>query len=409
MPQKHAKPHVKTLAHVHSRVHFCREGAVIRLKNGLNRLVCREGLREGSSSYYDGYDLWLGEELLAEADLARISTLGARLRAGYGDGLMQEAECLAAEERVNEAFEGLDTGVQRIAPLLGLLASGLYLVADCELQPVLKRGNYREHCLNMPLFNEELKFSAGSENWDAPFYPVPTQRAALLEPERIRFYMEWMERSDYRCPRAIALYLNGGVCLLLDGHHKAAAAAALGRGLRTLVIFPVQNEKALEAAVRKGEKLELCHGRWSIPENRRETSGIPMYLGDDGCVPITHIRGLTHAAAGKMPEAGRKTSPWGRVPEEFCTKLDGYPDARVLMNGTSLPPDRIKSAIRQVMDTPWPLPREPWEDMDPKCGDWLVLIRALRDFAALFPHSSMLTEDQRRWLTMANEEADRVL
>ena len=39
MPVNAGIPTAKVIAAVHSRVHFCREAAIVRLKGGLDRLV----------------------------------------------------------------------------------------------------------------------------------------------------------------------------------------------------------------------------------------------------------------------------------------------------------------------------------------------------------------------------------
>jgi len=399
-------PSVRITTDVHSRVHFCRKGAIVQLKGGRNRLICRNnGLR-------DRYDLYLEENLLLNAWIPAISTLTAILKAGYGNGVMDEEFLQNINEQVNQPFEELSTAIHRIAPLMGLMASGLYLVADCELYPVLRSEFHTTHLLNGAVFQGEASFttSMGGENFDTPLYFVPSQRAGFLSPERIRHYMEQMEQSDYHCPRAVALYLNGSVSLLLDGHHKAAAAAALGKRLRTLMIFPLQDEKAVSAAIRTEKTLELCHGRWNVQEDCPEAFGKPLCLSDQHRNIITRVKALENYTPCNEEIPSPELPVWGQVPGAFCEKLDRYPTKQQLMKATAIPPDRIKTVICQLMDTPWPLPKNSWEihGDDPVLAQWREQVVQLSCFAEVFPESPMLTARQRQWLQRARSRIQEV-
>ena len=50
------KPYIEYLAQIHSRVHFCREAALVRLKNGMDKLACRD---YGEKIRRECYDLYL--------------------------------------------------------------------------------------------------------------------------------------------------------------------------------------------------------------------------------------------------------------------------------------------------------------------------------------------------------------
>lgn len=392
-------PTVKIIADVHSRVHFCRKGAIVQLKGGQDRLICRNnGLK-------DRYDLYLEENLLLNAWIPAISTLTAILKAGYGNGVLDEGSIQNANDQVNQPFVDISTAIHRTAPLMGLMASGLYLLADCELYPVLRSEHHTTHLLNGTVFQGEAKFttSMGGENFDAPLYFIPSQRADLLSPERIQHYIEQMERSEYHCPRAIALYLNGSVSLLLDGHHKAAAAAALGKRLRTLMIFPLQDEKAVSKAIQAEKKLELYHGRWNVRADCPEKYGKPLYLSDQHRNIITRVKVLEQYAPRNEEILSPELPAWGQVPSEFCENLDRYPTKQQLMKATAIPPDRVKTVIRQLMDTPWPLPQNSWDicSEDPVLTQWREQVVQLSCFVEIFPESPMLTERQKQWLKRA--------
>jgi len=55
--------------------------------------------------------------------------------------------------------------------------------------------------------------------------------------ERVDYYTQRFDTTD-TFPRAIAFYCAEGISVLLDGHHKACAAARLGRQLPCITIFP---------------------------------------------------------------------------------------------------------------------------------------------------------------------------
>ncbi len=324
---------------------------------------------------------------------------------------------------MNLPFESLDISVERIAPLIGLMASGLYLVMDCELFPTLRGWNYRGSCLDKMCFGPEAKFTTSmcGDDYDAPLFFMPTQRASQLNPARIGEYMEMLRQEDYRMPRAVALYLNGCATLLLDGHHKAAAAAALGRCVRTLVICPLGQQKELEAALQAEKKLELFHGRWNYEEDcLNDGSAGRMRLCDEALVKIASVPGLQDGSIHDLAEMieKRTAGPWGEAPE-ICRAYDQqYPSSRFLMAGTMIPPDRIKAQIRKLMETPWESSmhqinkwRYPdydrqedekaywWENAPEFPSDeFESVFGCLYAYSILFPDSPMLTQKQREWI-----------
>ena len=82
----------------------------------------------------------------------------------------------------------------------------------------------------------------------------------------------------------------------------------------------------------------------------------------------------------------KEAPPWGCVPDEFRAGLAASsPDENLLEYGTRLAPDKIRSAIADVMQKPKP-------QRDPE------LFAALSAYAQLFPESKWLTPQQRTWL-----------
>ena len=70
-----------------------------------------------------------------------------------------------------------------------------------------------------------------------PAYIYPTQSNSALDIERAAYYLESIDKDN--APRAVAYYDYDFICALLDGHHKAYAAAKKGCTLSALVIIPL--------------------------------------------------------------------------------------------------------------------------------------------------------------------------
>ncbi|MBP3657391.1 MAG: hypothetical protein J6K32_11950 [Clostridia bacterium] len=376
-------PKAEIMANVHSRVHLCREAAVVRVTGGQDRLVCRgEGER---------YDLYIGDNRLLDARVYNISTLSPTIMAGYGEGAMDEATAAAVSDALNAPYQGMEAAVQAMTPLLGLLRPGLYLVGDFELLPVIREWSMPEHCLNGKRCSMITATDTGmyGDRADAPMYLYPTQRAALLNPERIDAYMAMLqEMTPWRAPRAVSLYLRGSLSLLLDGHHKAAAAAALGRRVPTLVICMLREQETLETAIERGTALELRHGRWDYEQDERSSSVSSMSIADEQLQPICYAEAYNwRYARSRLPEPQqlREEQPWGEVPQAYCTQLKAYPYASEMQHGTEIPPDRIKAVMRRARTMRF-------ED----CAGNIGL--GLSCYARLFPDSPLLTESDRAWL-----------
>lgn len=164
-----------------------------------------------------------------------------------GKGI-ENAECgelRNISEKLNGDFADFDTAVQNLEPLLSLLESGLYVVADTLCYPVDGNGNF---FWNVPDTFTSNPATAGAwlhdEDFDHewimghPLYLYPTQSAACYDEQRVQHYMDRLSASEDP-PRAVAYHCGEFLSFLLDGHHKAAAAALLGQPVHCLVIIPL--------------------------------------------------------------------------------------------------------------------------------------------------------------------------
>ena len=126
-------PKVEYLSKILSRTYFCREAALVRLSNGLDKIACRDYGRERTECY----DLYLDNVPLVKTHIANCGTCGTLLRKGYGDGIYGREDCAAVSEKLNGSYNGLKNAVADIEPILGLMKSGIYIVADFDLMPVI--------------------------------------------------------------------------------------------------------------------------------------------------------------------------------------------------------------------------------------------------------------------------------
>ena len=72
------------------------------------------------------------------------------------------------------------------------------------------------------------------------------------------YYREMM-RSEKDPPRALAYHMYGFMNLLLDGHHKACAAASLGKCVRCLTIIPWDGIHYVENTVLRGVNFKVSN------------------------------------------------------------------------------------------------------------------------------------------------------
>lgn len=342
-------PRVKKLCDVHPRAHFCRSAVLLRLEDGMGRIALR---RYQASKSPDQCDLFFDDQLLIHGDV-ESGTCSAHLYAGYGN-ILKDDVYQAVRDRLNADFESIDASLPALAPLLGLFSSGTYMIADFDLFPIQRDHPRPTHFWEAPDYDPYIQFFYGAFNCDissdAPRYLFPTQPARCMNPAQTDAYIARLRKNDQSL-RTIAFYLNGSVALVLDGHHKAAAAAALGKPARTLVIFSVEDDKDLLAAVKQGKRIFLHN------VSRYLVQGGPMLLCDsDGehLCSVTSLQSMTRKRLYLPLEAGRKhfnarmtseREQWGFIPEEYMKVPESTPRDGDLYSGTAIPPDQIRKIM----------------------------------------------------------------
>lgn len=152
------------------------------------------------------------------------------LASGWGRDAAECPELEQCRETLNSGFERLEDAVPTLAPLLGLLEPGLYVLSEGDAYPADGGGRF---FWDVPDTRTPSAATAPAQLFDddydceySPIRPVflyPSQKRSRFDPDRAAFYRERFERAEPP-PRGIALHATEGMSLLLDGHRKAAAA-----------------------------------------------------------------------------------------------------------------------------------------------------------------------------------------
>lgn len=241
-------PEVKILNRVVSSDYHCADAVLVKVEEGTEALAFE--------SWGNGTAVTLnGESLFSVNEEKFCPTCGGYLYRGYGERNISMEEAMALGGRLNEPYAGIRTAVERMRPLLGLLRSGHYVVADYELFPFVENTHFWNY-LDIPEVFTTWGYRIGVQGYATrvcPSYMIPSQRPATCNPERIDHYIRLPDTEAY--PRAIGLYASGNMVLLLDGHHKAAASASQGRMVKCLVIMPAQLGEEAEETVGSGTLL----------------------------------------------------------------------------------------------------------------------------------------------------------
>ena len=187
--------------------------------------------------------LTLHKTPLLQMELPLCPTCAGLIAAGHGIENVNCAELEAISERINAPFISLEQSIRDLEPLLTLLKTGLYVIADAVCVPADGDGSFFWAAQNEPKQNPATGMAVDTtsyvyEYYDGqPLYLYPSQSAARFDAARADYYMPLMAQPD--APRAIAYTAAESLSLLLDGHHKAAAAAALRRPVPCLLILPL--------------------------------------------------------------------------------------------------------------------------------------------------------------------------
>jgi hypothetical protein len=212
-------------------------GLVFYVKNGKGLLSTKYGYLENEALA----TLVFGDTPLIkfQADEPYFCPTCEKLVAsGYGLNMSDQKVISELREILNHKFISLEKSLENLQFLFGLLPSGYYALVDAELCPTNGNGEFFWKLNNTPTYNKASCLIYGGDGlWSngIPYYILPTQPPSHYTPQQVELYRN---NDDYR---AIAYHMDGYLCALIDGHHKAVAAALDKKKLKTLVIIPTSS------------------------------------------------------------------------------------------------------------------------------------------------------------------------
>ena len=182
----------------------------------------------------------LNDVPLIQAKIPDCSTCSSLLATGYGIENANCNELLEIQEKINFDYINLETSINNIKPLLTLLESGFYLIADAICYPTDGENffwnvsnNLRENLTTAPAYLGE-----GTYVFNQPVYLYPTQTTNFYNKDRVDYYIEKFKNSADNKPRAIVYNFEEFINFIIDGHHKACASTILKEPVSCILIIP---------------------------------------------------------------------------------------------------------------------------------------------------------------------------
>ena len=177
---------------------------------------------------------------LIQSKVSDIPTWCNLLATGYGIENANCKELLEIQEKINSDYVNLETSINNMKPLLTLLESGFYLIADAICYPTDGENffwnvpnNLKEFLSAGPVYLGE-----GTYVFDQPVYLYPTQTTDSYNKNRVDYYIEKFKNSTYNKPRAIVYNFEEFINFIIDGHHKACASTLLKEPVSCILIIP---------------------------------------------------------------------------------------------------------------------------------------------------------------------------
>ena len=227
--------------------------------NGKAKLV--KDMGKYDDNYTSPYQIKLNDVPIVQAKIPECSTCCSVLATGYGIENANCKELLDIQEKVNSNYVSLEKSIENIEPLLTLLETGFYLIADAICYPTDGDKNF---FWNVP--NEEIETLATGpvaiyDDEDSyfnyiygePVYLYPTQTTDSYDENRVKYYIDKFIELDDSSPRTIVYNFTDYINFIIDGHHKACASALLGEPLRCILIIPAIVTKYYNVLEEKNE------------------------------------------------------------------------------------------------------------------------------------------------------------
>lgn len=220
-------------------INWCESAVVVSVKNGKGLLT---HIYTTSSKQYESIcRLTLNGKPLVQGEYPFCPTCEGLMAAGCGLENVDCKELEAIRRNLNESYSDIKAAAESLIPLLELLDDGYYLIADIPHYPTDGDGHF---FYNMP--NKLTYYDGCCDSYylnafytaESPYpaFLIPTQSADIISRERIDHYKEKLKASPDSV-RALAFHEYGFFSALLDGHHKAFAAAELGLPIRCITVI----------------------------------------------------------------------------------------------------------------------------------------------------------------------------
>ena len=177
---------------------------------------------------------------LIQSKVSDIPTWCNLLATGYGIENANCKELLEIQEKINSDYINLETSINNMKPLLTLLESGFYLIADAICYPTDGENffwnvlnNLTENLTTAPVYLGEGRYV-----FDQPVYLYPTQTTNFYNKDRVDYYIKKFKNSADNKPRAIVYNFEEFINFIIDGHHKACASTILKEPVSCILIIP---------------------------------------------------------------------------------------------------------------------------------------------------------------------------
>ena len=224
---------------------WCRDALLLHIR-GIGALRWETRTLPPEADYYESARcLTLRGTPLLSGHFAAWETSESRLCTGWGLDTAECPELDALREILNGGFAQLEDAVPSLSPLLELLPEGVYVLAESDAYPTDGCGQFFWNVSDRLEPNPTTGLVClADDDYDykyeriPPKFLYPSQRRSRLDLERVDYYKERFQQ-DGSLPHGLAVYVTEGMSVLLDGHHKATAAALLGRTLPCLTILPL--------------------------------------------------------------------------------------------------------------------------------------------------------------------------
>lgn len=187
-------------------------------------------------------EIRLNNTPLVQINAPYCPTSNSLLATGYGIENAKCQELMEIQKEINADFVSLENSIKAMSPLLKLFETGFYMISEAECYPTDGNGNFFWNVPNKLTDSPAtgLAYLRDSDTYcvfNQPVYLYPTQTTDCYNEERVKYYIDKFNNEDNNEPRAIVYNFGGFINFVIDGHHKACAAALLGKPLKCLLII----------------------------------------------------------------------------------------------------------------------------------------------------------------------------